>query len=121
MFAQGDLTTAETLYISVLRIDRKHKNARKYLGALYYRQPNLEKAAEQLAQVATLDPGDAENWHYLGNVYERMFDTRGDRKMLDQAVSCYQKAAELDAANQVVQSELARAQSKLSSSTATTP
>lgn len=120
-YAAGDFTTAETLYISVLRIDRKHKAARKYLGALYYRQAQLDKAAEQLSQVATLDPGDVENWHYLGNTYERLFDTKGNPQMLSAAVDAYQKAAELDPTNQVVQSELARAQGKLSSSAAGRP
>lgn len=120
-FAAGDYTTAETLYISVLRIDRKHKEARKYLGALYYRQAQLEKAAEQLAQVATLDPGDIENYHFLGNTYERLFDTRADVKFLTAAVDAYQKAADLDPANAMIQSELARARGKLSSSAAGQP
>ncbi len=119
--AKGDEVTAETLYIKVLTIDRKHKNARKYLGALYYRQAKLEKAAEQFSQVATLDPTDVENLHFLGNTYERLFDTRGDVKYLTAAVDQYNKAASLDPANQMVQSELARAQGKLSSSAAGRP
>jgi tetratricopeptide (TPR) repeat protein len=121
LFMDGDLVTAETLYIQVLKLDRKHKDARKYLGALYYRQANLEKAAEQLAQVATLDPGDKEVWHYLGNTYERMFDIKGDKRMLDQAVNAYQKAAEVDPADPMIQGELLRAQSKLSDTSAKQP
>lgn len=119
--AAGNESTAEACYIDVLKIDRRHKEARKYLGALYYRQAKLEKAAEQFSQVAQLDKGDVENFHFLGMTYERLFDTKGGANYLTAAIDAYQKAAELDPANPMVQSELARAQAKVSSSAAGQP
>ncbi|MEW6281683.1 MAG: CDC27 family protein [Candidatus Eremiobacterota bacterium] len=114
--AMGDLMTAESLYTKTLQIDPKHKNAGKYLGAVFYRQRELAKAVDLLAQVVRLDSQDPEAWHFLGNALERTFDTSGDAASLQNAIKAYQEAARLEPNNAIIQGELLRAQSKLSPS-----
>jgi tetratricopeptide (TPR) repeat protein len=104
---------AEKLYLAAIQADPKMVKAYVYLGALYYRNKNLDLAIKFLQQAVEIDPGDVEGWRFLGNSYERRYDGVGNPEDLNSAVSCYQKAAALAPDSAVVQGELDRAVQKL--------
>ena len=56
----GDFKTSLTYYTKALEMKPDHKAAREYLGELYVETGNMEKAKEQLAELAKLCPGGCE-------------------------------------------------------------
>jgi tetratricopeptide (TPR) repeat protein len=56
----GDFKTSLTYYTKALEMKPDHKAAREYLGELYVETGNMDKAKEQLAELAKLCPGGCE-------------------------------------------------------------
>jgi Flp pilus assembly protein TadD len=56
----GDFKTSLTYYSKAIEMQPGHKAAREYLGELYVETGNMEKAREQLAELAKLCPGGCE-------------------------------------------------------------
>jgi Flp pilus assembly protein TadD len=56
----GDVKTSLTYYTKALEMQPEHKAAREYLGELYVKTGNMEKAKEQLAVLVKLCPGGCE-------------------------------------------------------------
>jgi len=111
-YKAGDLEKAEGNYLKAIESDPTHVKARIYLGALYYRLAALDKAIEYLQAATTIDASDFEAWRYLGNCYERRFDTKGNKADLDAAVSSYQAGQKIQPADKTIQTELERALDK---------
>lgn len=56
----GDFKTSLTYYSKAIEMQPGHRAAREYLGELYVETGNMEKAKEQLAELAKLCPGGCE-------------------------------------------------------------
>lgn len=57
---QGDHEAAFTYYFKALALDPDHKGAREYLGELYVKTGDMDKAREQLAHLQRLCPQGCE-------------------------------------------------------------
>lgn len=111
-YKDNNLEAAEGNYLKAIDSDPKHVKARVYLAALYYRQGQLDQAIARLQEAIALDAADFEGWRYLGNCYERRFDTKGNKADLDAAVTSYQNGQKISPADKTINSELERALDK---------
>ncbi|MBI3929758.1 MAG: tetratricopeptide repeat protein [Armatimonadetes bacterium] len=109
---KGQLQQAEELYRKALGADPRHLRSLRYLGALYYRLGSMDQALDVLLQATRVNADDFDTWRYLGNAYERKFDTQGNPGDLNQAIQAYQQSVRINPENELVRGELERAQQK---------
>lgn len=88
----GDLAKAETLLVRALEHDAYNGPAYNALGAVYYHQGRLYKAAWQFRHAAKLLPHEPEPLNNLGLVLERA-------GQFDEAVEQYEQAVDLQPNN----------------------
>ena len=111
-YKAGKLDAAEGYYKKTIENDPTYVIAYVYLGALYYRQAALDNAIEVLTKAVSLDAKDFEGWRFLGNCYERRYDTKGNKADLEAAVSSYQRGQEISPEDRTIKTELERARDK---------
>lgn len=73
---RGDLRRAASSWRTALRLDPKHRGAKKGLGFVAFRQASFEEAEQHLSELATVDPADASVAAALAHV-RRAREARG--------------------------------------------
>lgn len=98
----GDLDSAEKRYRKAARLDPKNHLALRLLGRLYAERGKLSEARDILESAVTLTTADAVTWTDLGNVLLLINN-------IDDAMSCYFRALNIDATLPTTHFNLSRA------------
>jgi tetratricopeptide (TPR) repeat protein len=108
----GEIAKAKAAYGRALEQNPAHVKSLAYLGALLYRQGDLDGAIEHLRKAVGYAPKDREALHYLGYAYERRFDTKGSAADLEEAALFFQQGKLAAPQDHQFQSELDRVNGK---------
>ena len=109
---KGDLSKAADLYNTATTLNPGYGKAFMYLGAVYYRQKNIDAAITSLDKAVKLEPNNADAVRYLGSCYEMRFDNDGNKVDLAKAIDCYKKAQQLNPSSGLVNMDVRRITAK---------
>ena len=115
-FKAGDVTKAKAGYLRAIQKNPGFTKAYAYLGAMLYRQGDINDAIVKLSTAYQLDGQDKETQRFLAYCYERRFDTKGNRQDLDLAQALYQKLAKASPMDAQCKAEVDRVNGKKSPS-----
>ena len=111
-FHAGEIGKAKLAYGRALEKNPTHVKSLVYLGALLYRQGDVNGAIERLTQALGQDRKDVEALRYLGYAFERRFDAKGAKQDLEQAAMCFQTGSKVAPGDRQFKSDLERVSSK---------
>jgi superkiller protein 3 len=110
LFARGKYLEAIKEYDLAIKADVRFSKAWVYKGDAYLQLGQLERAITCYRQAIKFDGRDKQAYRFLGAALERKFaELSKDPKDLEEAISSYQKALELDPEYASAQQDLARA------------
>ncbi|CAM9857314.1 unnamed protein product [Phaeothamnion confervicola] len=111
-FKAGDMTKAKTGYLRAIQKNPAMAKAYSSLGAVLYREGDLNEAISKLSSASQLDSKDKETLRCLGYCFERRFDTKGDRLDLDKAIAYFQQVAKASPLDPQSKTEVDRVMNK---------
>lgn len=109
----GHHQEAIRFYNQALKIDPKFAKAAVYKGDAYLGLGEEDKAMACYRQGIQLDPQDKQAHRFLGKVLERKWERTRQRKLLEEAIQCYQTALKIDPDYGFAQESLKQARESL--------
>ena len=92
-FFQGFYAPAKTEFLHLVKLSPKHQDAYYYLAILDLREGQVSSSEQYLKKAENLGKGNATIYYHLGINFE-------NNKMLEKAISCYNKCLSFEPANQ---------------------
>mgnify|MGYP006276426297 CR=1 FL=1 len=111
-FSAGRFADAAAEYDLAIKADPKYVSAWVYKGDALLQMGDEVGAIGCYRKAAEIDPKNRQAWRFLGDVLEKQYDRNGNPALLDEAISCYEKAIAADPTYATAKDDLARANGK---------